>query len=408
MNLTGWFDNISVSSVLDVTMITVVIYGTLLWLRRTRRAALILAGILIVAASYLLAVWFDLVLTTAVLRGFFAVFLLALVIIFQEELRYFFERIAQWSLRPRLPGFRTGGRSLSAQDVETLTRTVVDLSAERIGALIIVRGRDLIARHLRGGEKLNGMLSEAILKSIFDSHSAGHDGAVIINRDRIESFGCHLPLSNNFEQLRGVGTRHAAALGLSELTDALCLVVSEERGTISVARHGRLRHVDGPERVRDMVQHLYHEVAPVRASSRWRDALTRNWREKIIALGIAAGLWFVLVYGSVTVYRSFRVAVDFSGLPQDLLVTAVEPESAEVMLSGARRGFLLFKPKHLRVAARAWDLRAGVNELTISSADLSLPETLMVERIDPRRITVHVTIRSDEETRSPGHDEETQ
>ena len=172
MNLTGWFDNISVSSVIDVTMITVVIYGTLLWLRRTRRAALILAGILIVAASYLLAVWFDLVLTTAVLRGFFAVFLLALVIIFQEELRYFFERIAQWSLRPRLPGFRTVGRPLSAQDVETLTRTVVDLSAERIGALIIVRGRDLIARHLRGGEKLDGMLSEAILKSIFDSHSA--------------------------------------------------------------------------------------------------------------------------------------------------------------------------------------------------------------------------------------------
>jgi len=400
MILTDWFDNISVSSVIDVTVITVVIYGTLLWLRRTRRAALILAGILIVAASYLLAVWFDLVLTTAVLRGFFAVFLLALVIIFQEELRYFFERIAQWSLRPRLPGFRTGRRRLGAEDVEILTRTVGDLSAERVGALIVVRGRDLIARHLRGGEKLNGLLSEAILKSIFDSHSVGHDGAVVIDRDRIESFGCHLPLSNNFEQLRSVGTRHAAALGLSELTDALCLVVSEERGTISVARHGRLRHVDGPRKVRDMVQRLYHEVAPVLGSS-WRDALTRNWREKIIALGIAAGLWFVLVHGSVTVYRSFFVAVDFSGLPQDLLVTAVEPESAQVTLSGARRGFLLFKPERLRIEARAWDLRVGANELAISSADLSLHENLVVERIDPRTITVHVAMRSNEKAGSP-------
>jgi uncharacterized protein (TIGR00159 family) len=406
MNPTGWFDNISVSSVIDITIVTVVVYGILLWLRRTRRAALILTGILIVAVSYLLAVWFDLVLTTAVLRGFFAVFLLALVIIFQEELRYFFERIAQWGLRPRLPGFRAGDRRLADPDVEILTRTVGDLSAERVGALIVVRGRDLIARHLRGGERLNGALSEAILKSIFDSHSLGHDGAVVIDRDRIESFGCHLPLSSNFEQLRGVGTRHAAALGLSELTDALCLVVSEERGTISVARHGRLRHVDGPRRVRDIVQHLYHEIAPVSWSSRWHNTLTRNWREKIIALGIAAGLWFVLVHGSVTVYRSFRVAVDFSGLPQDLLVTAVEPESAQVTLSGARRGFLLFKPEHLSIAARAWNLSAGVNVLTISSADLSLPDNLIVERIEPRQITVRVTARPNQDAGGPQRTEE--
>jgi len=101
-------------------------------------------------------------------------------------------------------------------------------------------------------------------------------------------------------------------------------------------------------------------------------------------------------------------APDFSGLPQDLHVAAVEPESAQVTLSGPRRGFLLFKPERLRIAARAWDLRTGVNELTISSADLSLPENLAVERIDPRRITVDVTIRSEEESMSPELDEEAQ
>jgi uncharacterized protein (TIGR00159 family) len=393
MSPSDWLDDIPVSSVIDITVITVVIYGILLWLRRTRRAALILAGVLIVTASYLLSLWFDLVLTTAVLQGFFAVFLLALVIIFQEELRYFFERVAQWSLRPRLPGRRTGSR-LTSDDVETLARTVGDLAAERVGALIVLRGRDLIARHLRGGEKLDGLISEPILKSIFDSHSAGHDGAVIIDRDTIESFGCHLPLSSNFEQLRGAGTRHAAALGLSERTDALCVVVSEERGAISVARHGKLTEVADAEQVRDIVQRLYDEIAPVRGTTWWRDVVTRNWREKLIAIGVAAGLWFGLVHGSVTVYRSYRVPVRVSQVPPGLEVASVEPESVLVTFSGARREFLFLKPERLLMATKAWELRAGTNDLMVSGADLTFPDNLVLERVDPRKVTVTARSRS--------------
>ena len=138
MNPAGWLDGFSVSSVIDITVMTVVIYATLVWLHRTRRTALILTGMMIVGISYLLALWFGLVLTIAVLQGFFAVFLLALVIIFQEELRYFFERIAQWSLRPRLPGLRRKSRRGSDEAVEILARTVGDLAAERAGALIVV------------------------------------------------------------------------------------------------------------------------------------------------------------------------------------------------------------------------------------------------------------------------------
>jgi len=389
----AWLEDVPLSSVIDITVITVVIYGILVWLRRTRRAALILAGILIVALSYLLALWFDLVLTTAVLQGFFAVFLLALVIIFQEELRYFFERVAQWSLRPRLPG-RRSRRRLGEHDVETLARTVGDLAADRAGALIVLRGRDLIARHLRGGERLSGRVGEAILKSIFDSHSVGHDGAVIIDRDTIESFGSHLPLSSNFDELAGAGTRHAAALGLSERTDALCVVVSEERGTISVARHGKLTAVRDAERVRDIVQALYDEIAPVRGSARWHDAFTRNWREKLTAVGIAAGLWFGLVHGSVTVYRSFRVPVGVSQVPPDLEVTSVDPESVLVTFSGARREFLFLKPERLLMATKAWELKPGANDLMISGADLTFPENLVLERMDPPRVTVDARPRS--------------
>ena len=104
---------------------------------------------------------------------------------------------------------------------------------------LIAEGKDPIARHVMGGIELGGKISEPILKSIFDPHSPGHDGAVIVEHDQISLFAAHLPLSKDFQQLANVGTRHSAALGLAELSDALCIAVSEERGTISVARAGR-------------------------------------------------------------------------------------------------------------------------------------------------------------------------
>src|SRR6185437_5267675 len=99
----------------------------------------------------------------------------------------------------------------------------------------------------RGGIELDGKLSAPVLTSIFDPHSPGHDGAVVLEGDRIRRFATHLPLSANFQQLGRTGTRHSAALGLSEVTDALSIVVSEEQGTIAVARNGRLTRIaDAP------------------------------------------------------------------------------------------------------------------------------------------------------------------
>src|SRR4029077_8268814 len=113
-----------------------------------------------------------------------------------------------------------------------------------MGGRVVGEAKNPRARELRGGMELGGKLSEPLLKSIFDPHSPGHDGAVIVENDRISRFAAHLPLSNDFGQLAHVGTRHGAALGRAELSDALCIVVSEDRATISLPREARLRKID--------------------------------------------------------------------------------------------------------------------------------------------------------------------
>src|SRR5438874_1549479 len=218
------FPTITLSEVIDIIFVAILLYTAIVWAQRTR-AVFVVRGIVILGAIYIIARYLDLQMTAWVFQGFFAIFLIMIVVIFQEELRQLFEQIAVWSLaRKRIP-------PLGSTTTDILVRTLADLAKEHVGALVVIRGNDPLERHITGGIPLDGKLSGPLLKSIFDPHSPGHDGAVMIEQDHITRFAAHLPLSKDLRQLANVGTRHSAALGLAELADALCLVVSEERGT---------------------------------------------------------------------------------------------------------------------------------------------------------------------------------
>ncbi len=171
---------------------SLLIYALLVLFNRTK-ARFVLTGVIIVSLVYLLARQFNLVLTTSVLQTFFAVIFIALIIIFQEEIRQFLEQIALWSLNPQLALEKSRGSS--REEIDVLVNTITDLAKERIGALIILPGKTTIERSIEGGKTLNGRLSEPLLKSLLDPHSIGHDGAIIINNGNVVKFSCHLPLS---------------------------------------------------------------------------------------------------------------------------------------------------------------------------------------------------------------------
>ena len=288
MNLSP-FKALGFADVLDIVLVTVLIYAMLVWFKKTK-AAFVAMGLLMLAAVYTIARVMGMVMTIYIFQGFFAVVFIAIVVIFQEELRSIFERIAVWGL------FGAGMQEDPAsRQMENIVRSLSDLARDRIGALVVLKGKDPLDRHVEGGWDLHGELSEALIKSIFDSHSLGHDGAVVIEGGQVTRFGCHLPLSKEFSKINNMGTRHTAALGLSERTDALCLAVSQEHGTISLARGGDINPVENLETLQKAVEEFLSEMAPHLPEESFKHFLRRNTLEKVLALALSVFIWLIFV-----------------------------------------------------------------------------------------------------------------
>ena len=386
------FFNIGVADVIDMLVVTVLLYTATAWLRQTR-AAFVIRGIFILAAVYIVARYLDLQLTAWLFQGFFAIFLIIIVVIFQEELRQIFERIAVWSLATKPP------RPLRSDAVDILIGTLADLAKEKIGALVVVEGHDPIDRHIMGGIELGGKISEPLLKSVFDPHSPGHDGAVIIENDRISRFAAHLPLSNNFQQLINVGTRHSAALGLTELSDALCIAVSEERGTISFARNGRLRQVDNIQELSLLLRRFLQEKYPSSERRTFSLALVReNWVVKLVTFSLAVGLWYVLIPGSSTVEVTYKLPVQVQNLPADYHVEEVMPSQVNATFTGPRRAFYFFDPGKLKVTVDLSATDTGRKVLRLTEQNVQHPQDLTLQQLDPQTLRVSVRKVSREQT----------
>jgi len=390
------FFNIGVADVIDILVVTVLLYTATAWLRQTR-AAFVIRGIFILAAVYILARYLDLQLTAWLFQGFFAIFLIIIVVIFQEELRQIFERIAVWSLASK------GVRPLRSDAVDILVGTLADLAKDRIGALVVVEGRDPIDRHIMGGIELGGKISEPLLKSVFDPHSPGHDGAVIIENDRISRFAAHLPLSNDFQQLANVGTRHSAALGLAELSDALCIAVSEERGTISVARNGRLRQIDNIQELGLLLRRFLQEKYPSSEQRTFSLALVKeNWVVKLVTFALAVGLWYVLVPGSSTVEVAYKLPVQVQNIPPDYQVEELTPSQVTATFTGPRRAFYFFDPGKLKVTVDLSAVDSGRKVLRLTEQNVQHPQDLTLQQIDPQTLRVSVRKVSREQQTGKG------
>ena len=210
---------------------------------------------------------------------------------------------------------QSGRVSTLHAEVEIIVQSAANLARQHMGALIVIQGEDPLDRHLAGGGfPLDGVLSQPLIESIFDPHSIGHDGAVVIDRGRLVSFGCHLPLSTNVERIGNLGLRHTAALGLSERSDAICIVVSEERGTISVAFAGRIDVLKNPTELSMILERLYGKKMPTGKTSHILDWFRRNPLEKATAILLASILWVAFGYQKDLVRRDFTLPIEYRNL----------------------------------------------------------------------------------------------
>ena len=380
------FATITAGEIVDIFLVAILIYTAIVWLRRTR-AAFVVRGILILGAAYMVVRYLDLQMTAWIFQAFFAVFLVMIVVIFQEELRQMFERIAVWSFN------RQSAPTATTATADILVRTLADMANDHIGALVVISGKDPIDRHITGGIVLDGQVSVPLLRSIFDVHSPGHDGAVLIQNDRLLRFAAHLPLSKNLAQTAHVGTRHSAALGLAELCDALCLVVSEERGTISVARNGRLRQLAGPQELAAAIRGFLDDKFPVQERRHLGLQLVReNWLAKAVSICLAIGIWYLFVPGSKIVEVSYQVPVNVENLPANLHLEAVEPPAVRATFSAPRRSFYLIDRKKIRITADVALAELARRTFAISEQNLRFPKDLTLQEFSPNTFKISVKV----------------
>jgi uncharacterized protein (TIGR00159 family) len=364
----------------DVAVVAVLLFIAILGLRRSG-AAVAVVGFGVLGGIYWLSQRFDLVLTERILQAFFAVFVIVLVVVFQEDLRRLVERIGVWGLRRKAP-------HTPASAADALVRSVTQLVRTRRGGLIVIPGREPLERHVEGGVVIDARVTEPLLLSLFDPNSPGHDGAVLMRGDRVDRFAVHLPLSEDRTQLSGGGTRHAAALGLAEVCDALVVVVSEERATVSLAQDGHIQVLPGPDALVEHLRGFAAATAP--APGGVARALLNRWPEALMALFGSAVLWMIFVAGSglVEVERPAVVVVD--NLPDGWVLEGVEPGEVQARVEGPRRQLYL-APGELSVHVDALLVQLGRRTFTLSQDDVDHPPEMRVLGLEPTRVRLSVS-----------------
>jgi len=237
----------------DILIVAALFYYILLWLRGTRAIPLI-RGLIVILLIYLAGRLLDLYTINWLFDKFVAVIAVMLVILFQPELRRTLERFGRGRLLGTLGFAPTPHGSFY---VRNIVRAVETLSEGKIGSLIVLEKVTGLTEYLESGVRLDAMLSAELLVSIFNPKSPLHDGAVIIQGDRINAASCLLPLSESRLLDKRLGTRHRAAVGISELSDALVIVVSEKSGVISLAENGFLTRFLTKDQLEEKLFSLY-------------------------------------------------------------------------------------------------------------------------------------------------------
>lgn len=237
-----YMPRIQVIDVIEILIIALLLYFFMSWVKRTR-AYTLLKGILIVVIFIVLALVFQMSTILWIVQKLASIALLALVIIFQPELRKALESLGNKSLLATLFPFESSqekAQLFSDKTISEIVRAVTEMSEVKTGALIVIEQNIILTEYIDTGIALDSLITSQLLVNIFEHNTPLHDGAVIIRGDRIVAATCYLPLSENFSISKKLGTRHRAGLGISEMTDGFVIIVSEETGHISYAFEGSL------------------------------------------------------------------------------------------------------------------------------------------------------------------------
>lgn len=266
---------ISIIDIIQIALIAFFVYQFMVWIKYTH-AYTLLKGILVVLLFILVAYIFKMNTILWIFSNLASTLIVGVIVIFQPELRKALEQLGQKKIMSAIIPFDAGKEvkeRFTDKTISELVKACFDMGEVKTGALIVIEQNELLTDYIRTGINVDAILTSQLLINIFEKNTPLHDGAVIVRGDRVVSATCYLPLTDSLSISKDLGTRHRAAVGISEVSDSLTIVVSEETGKVSIAMGGELyRNVDA-EFLKNKLSFIQHREKKVSKIELWRRRL---------------------------------------------------------------------------------------------------------------------------------------
>ena len=257
-NFSSYRTTMDFGDVAEILIIAVLLYYTLVWMKTTR-AWILLKGLIVILVFLLLAYFFRMTTILWMAQNVLGFAVTALIVVLQPELRKALEELGKKNIISSVLPFDNSHRvneEFSEKTINEITKACVEMGKVKTGALIVIEQKVSLRDYERTGIDVDGIVTSQLLINIFEHNTPLHDGAVIIQGNRVVSATCYLPLSDNLGLSKELGTRHRAGVGISEITDSLTIIVSEETGKISVAYEGELERNLDADSLRDRMHKI--------------------------------------------------------------------------------------------------------------------------------------------------------
>jgi len=370
-----------------ILFLPLAVYQLYVWLRDSR-ALRVIIGLLALGGIYSFAKFLVLFLTTWVFQILWQVLLILLLILFQAEIRQVLEKVSPMRY------LRSRRRVFQKTFAKELSQTLFELAADRTGALIVLARNDNPSEFIHAGQTIMALPEAALIKSIFNRYAPAHDGAIVIAQDRITQMGCILPLSEDENLPEKYGTRHRAALGLSEVTDAICLVVSEERSEVATVVEGKIVTWQDSEA---LVGHLSQivggpEIRVPDLKSFLKGVFVENWRTKLSALALVTIAWLVLA-SQQEAELTMTTPVQHTNVASDLMLGPGSTPTVDLTVSGRRNTIRTLKDQDVQVSVDLSGITLGRHLIKVSAKYIFLPFGVQIDRVAPQKIMVNLRQR---------------
>ena len=270
--------SINIPDVVEILIISFLVYNIMVWIKNTRAWSL-LRGVIVILAFIVLAYLFNMTTILWIVKNVFSIAVIAIIVVLQPELRKALEELGRKNLFSSFIKLESHGADglFSDRTIKEITKACVEMGKVRTGALIVVRQKDDLSEYKQTGIDVDGIVTSQLLINIFEKNTPLHDGAVIIEGDRVASATCYLPLSDNMRLSKELGTRHRAAVGMSDVNDSMTVIVSEETGLISVAYNGVLSRGLNAEELESQLTTIQNKpVEEEKKRKLWKGKVSKN------------------------------------------------------------------------------------------------------------------------------------